>query len=150
MAKTLMQQNVELAEKNAELQKRVTDLEAQLTEFSTKLGERESALATMTVEKELATSRVAQLERDLAEITAARDAANAKVQELERTLALNPGINQPAGQTPPKDGAPPKDLNTMTWADALKACGGDYVRARMQYPDVHRAFIEAAKKERGK
>ena len=35
-----------------------------------------------------------------------------------------------------------------TWADALKAAGGDYEKARKQFPDVYRAQREQDKQNR--
>lgn len=40
---------------------------------------------------------------------------------------------------------PHLESSALNWPDALKACGGDYVKARRAYPAAYAAFMRAAK-----
>lgn len=82
----------------------------------------------------IAEARKLQGERDQArahaeKIKAALDEANAKVARLlSGGLSFSPAIE--------------------TWAEALKACNGDYEKARKQFPEVYRAQRENDKANR--
>jgi len=89
---------------------------------------------TGKLDASIAESRKLQGERDQArafgeKTKAALDEATAKITRLlAGGLTFTPAVD--------------------TWADALKACGGDYEKARKQFPDVYRAQREQDKANR--
>lgn len=77
-------------------------------------GERDKAIAKNETDARLAADQIKTLTEKL-------DTATARVRKfLDGALAFSPSVD--------------------TWADALKACGGDYEKAAKQYPELKRAF----------
>jgi len=101
----------ELAERVRGLQERLTKAEALAAKHQ---GERDKAIAKNETDAKLAADQIKTLTEKL-------DTATARVRKfLDGALAFSPSVD--------------------TWADALKACGGDYEKAAKQYPELKRAF----------
>jgi len=106
----------ELAERVRGLQERLTKAEALAAKHQ---GERDKAMAKNETDAKTAADQIKTLTEKL-------DAATARVRKfLDGALAFSPSVE--------------------TWADALKACGGDYEKAAKQYPELKRAYNEAKK-----
>lgn len=66
--------------------------------------------------------QIKQFEERLAKMQGALEQANARNRKLTLgSLSFSPAIE--------------------SWSEALAACGGDYVKARTQYPDVYRSYM---------
>ena len=77
-------------------------------------GERDRAIAKNETDAKLAADQIKTLTEKL-------DTATARVRKfLDGALAFSPSVE--------------------SWADALKACGGDYEKAAKAYPELKRAF----------
>ena len=101
----------ELAERVRGLQERLTKADALAAKHQ---GERDKAIAKNETDARLAADQIKTLTEKL-------DTATARVRKfLDGALAFSPSVD--------------------TWADALKACGGDYEKAAKQYPELKRAF----------
>ena len=152
MAKTIAQKSVELAELNAKLTGDLAGAQAMLGEATAKIEALTAQAADLKAKLDLSVAAVAEqsaradaAEENVQTVTAERDAHAARVKELSATLALHPEVKQPDGQAPvPGADSPAGSEQPATWADAVKACGGDYVAARRKFPKIHEEYLAAA------
>lgn len=152
MAKTIVQKSVELAELNAKLTGDLAGAQAMLGEATAKIEALTAQAADLQGKLDLSLAAVAEQSAradaavaDLQTVTTARDAHAAEVKRLSAVLALHPEVNQPAGQAAvPGADATAGSEQPATWADAVKACGGDYVAARRKFPKIHEEYLAAA------
>ena len=146
MAKTIAEKSIELATANAELISKVSGLEAVNAQITAQLetikAEQTASCAKIT---EL-TGAVEAAKGEVAAIVVERDAFKAEAEKLAKTLALNPEIKQSAGRDAVAGSDVPANDGPQTWVGAVAACGGDYVKARAKYPELHKAILDQAKK----
>ena len=146
MAKTIAEKSIELATANAELLSKVSGLEAvnaQLTAQLETIKAEQTASSTKIAEL---TTAVEAAKGEAASVIVERDAFKAEAERLAKTLALSPEIKQSAGTSAVAGSDVPASDGPQTWVGAVAACGGDYVKARASYPDLHKAFLDQAKK----
>ena len=153
MAKTIAQRSIELAELNATLTTQVAALEASGTELTTQLADVTAQLeASGTQVAELTTAGdTAKAEADAAlvkitAIEAERDTQIALVTKQAGILALHPELIQSDGTAAIAggDAGGTGGDAVETWAQAMKACDGDYLRARKEHPQAFQKMIDTA------
>lgn len=146
MAKTIAQQCIDLASEKAELLSKVAGLEAVNAQATAQV---EAMKAEMTASSRKITELTAAVETAKGETSAVvteRDAFKAEAEKLAKTLALNPEIKQAAGTDAVAGSDVAQNDAPQTWVGAVAACGGDYVKARAKYPEIHQAMLDKAKK----
>jgi seryl-tRNA synthetase len=147
MAKTIAEKSIELATANAELLSKVSGLEAvnaQITaQIETIKAEQTASCAKIT---EL-TVAVEAAKGEAAAVVVERDAFKAEAEKLAKTLALSPEIKQSAGTDAVAGSDVSANDGPQTWVGAVAACGGDYVKARAKYPDLHKKTLDQAKQK---
>lgn len=145
MAKTIAEKSIELATANAELLSKVAGLDAQLAQATAQveaMKAEQTASSTKIIEL---TAAVESAKGEAAAIVVERDAFKAESEKLAKTLALNPEIKQTAGTDAVAGSDVAQNDGPQTWVGAVAACGGDYVKARAKYPDLHKKTLEQAK-----
>jgi len=149
MAKTIAQKTLELAEENAAMLTRVSGLEAVNAQLVAEKQAEADKAAALQAEIDALKAKLAEkegeldgLNKDKEEGDAEKEALKSEVQKLAATLALNPQVRQPEGTAPVAiDIEAEAAGQPATWAEALKACNGDYVSARKKFPNVHKEFL---------
>jgi ATP-dependent protease ClpP protease subunit len=116
-----------------EIGARLAEHVAVVEDLKAKLTSTEKARAHEQGLKDKANADGAKAKQDfecrLAEMTEALKQANARVAKLTLgSLSFSPAIE--------------------TWAEAMAACGGDYAKARKQYPDAYATFMQQTNKRK--
>jgi len=121
------------ARAEAEFSDRAAEHVRDMAELTAKLDKTETARAAEQSAKDKALAEIARLKKDFEEqravMTEALERANARIVKwLNGSLSFSPTIE--------------------TWAEALKACDGDYATARKQYPDAYATFMQTQTKRK--
>lgn len=140
----------QLSETNAQLEQ----LTAKLSEASTLIAalETEKAslsanLATANTELKTITDAKAQSDKAVADLTTAHDSEKARADLAESKLTLK-AFDDLGGRKPLNDDSSgDKGEGVTTWTGALAKCGGDYVKARTQFPKAYEAFMLEQRKK---
>lgn len=84
---------------------------------------------------------IAGANEKLSAISAERDAALAEVKKMKEERSLTPAAygDVSNGTAPISSGS--ADDGAITWKAALSACGGNYVKARKDYPASYAVFM---------
>jgi septal ring factor EnvC (AmiA/AmiB activator) len=145
-SKNLAQQLNESQARVSELEGQYNAAQAQVQESGAKIVELEAQVAQAKQDLEAAGASAEAAAVALAAAEGRAATAEATVGDLEKKLA-NPGEaygHATAGKpTPVPEGGVDASDAPRTWAEALKAEGGDYVAARKKHPE---AFASQFKK----
>lgn len=139
----LFKSDKNLADQLADLTAANADLLARVEAAEATVGEKIDAVAALEkAQAEAADQAKAQADAAQADIAAKETAlaeASAKIAELEAKLANPPAAYAHATEGSGKPIAEGGEGGAMSWAEAVKSCGGDYVAARKSHPDVWKA-----------
>lgn len=150
MAKTIAEKSIELAELNAGLLAKVSGLESEKAALIAQVEALKSESAANAAKIVEITATAEKAAADLVAVSTEKTALAAKVDELTKTLALHPEVRQSDGQKAVAGGDVSANVDgPTTWAGAMAACGGDYVKARTRFPEIHKAYLASAKGKQG-
>jgi hypothetical protein len=115
---------------------------------------RSELTAEMTEKQEAAAKKIGKIEAVARTYQGEADSLKAKIASMESVHAaqvkvLTDSLNEATVRVRKfLDGALSFSPDVMTWAEAMRACNGDYEKAAKQYPDLKKAFIEQENKKR--
>lgn len=137
--KNLAEQLKESQARTSELEGQLTEAQKQVSDATAKIGDLEGQVAAKQQDLDAAAAKATEAAQALAAAEDRATKAEAKSADLEKKLSSPGDAYSHASEgkkTPVAEGGAEGSESPSTWAEALKAEGGNYVAARRKHPEA--------------